>query len=100
MSLFILLHIILGYADMALLDLGEGDSCHSELKEIRKAARSASELAQSLLTFSRRVESSLRPVNLNQELKKVVRMLRRTVPKRRTSLRSVFRTSLIRSRER
>jgi CheY-like chemotaxis protein/two-component sensor histidine kinase len=34
-----------------------------------------------LLTFSRRLESKLRPVNLNHELDNVVKMLKRTMPK-------------------
>jgi signal transduction histidine kinase len=38
-------------------------------------------LTQGLLMFSRRVESKLKPVNLNEELKKVVKMLERALPK-------------------
>jgi PAS domain S-box-containing protein len=76
-----LLHVILGYADLALLDVEKGEKAHPELTEIKQAATRASELTQGLLTFSRRVESSLRPVDLNQELKQVERMLRRTIPK-------------------
>lgn len=76
-----LLQVIQGYAELALLDSTEGQSGHSELHEIKGAAQRAAELTQGLLTFSRRVESKLRPVDLNRELQSVTKMLRRTIPK-------------------
>ncbi|MFH1114903.1 MAG: PAS domain S-box protein [Pseudomonadota bacterium] len=76
-----LLQVIGGYADLALFDLDEGEAAYSEMKEIRAAARSAGELTRSLLTFSRRVESSLKIVNLNRVVEHSVRLLRRTIPK-------------------
>jgi PAS domain S-box-containing protein len=76
-----LLQVINGYAEMALFRIKEGDAGYSALLEIRRAARSAAELTQGLLTFSRRVESKLRPVDLNQELQEVAKMLTRTLPK-------------------
>ncbi len=76
-----LLQVIQGYSDIALLGSTKGRSGHAELMEIKEAARSAAELTQGLLTFSRRVESRLRPVNLNHELKNLGRMLTRTIPK-------------------
>ncbi len=76
-----LLQVINGFAEMALFDIQEGQPGHSELREIRHAARSAAELTQGLLTFSRRVESKLRPVDLNRELGRLTKMLRRTLPK-------------------
>ncbi|MFC1833794.1 PAS domain S-box protein [Thermodesulfobacteriota bacterium] len=76
-----LLHVINGYAEMALFDIKEGDTGYSEFQEIKGAARSGAELTQSLLTFSRRVESKLRPLDLNCELQSVAKMLSRTLPK-------------------
>ncbi|MFC1836447.1 PAS domain S-box protein, partial [Thermodesulfobacteriota bacterium] len=76
-----LLQVISGYAEMALFDLSEGDTGHSPFQEIRRAARSASELTQGLLTFSRRVESKLGPLDLNDELRDIAKMLSRTLPK-------------------
>lgn len=70
-----------GYADLALLDIPESHQVHTQLLEIRKAGRTAAELTESLLTFSRRVESQLRPVNLNHEMEQVVKMLSRIIPK-------------------
>lgn len=76
-----LLQVVQGYSELALLDIGEGNPGHSELLQIRSAAVTAGELTQGLLTFSRSVESKLRPVKLNHELKHVAKMLQRTLPK-------------------
>ena len=76
-----LLHVIMGYADMAMMDVREGDPGYRAFKQIKDASRSAAELTEGLLTFSRRVESQLRPVDMNRELEHVVEMLRRTIPK-------------------
>ena len=76
-----LLQVIQGYADLALLDLPDDQRPHSALREIRAAARSAAELTQGLLTFSRRVESSLRIVDLNRVVEHSAHLLRRTIPK-------------------
>jgi len=51
------------------------------LWEIEKAAKKAGELTRQLLTFSRRVESRLRPVDLNREVLEVQKLLERTIPK-------------------
>jgi PAS domain S-box-containing protein len=76
-----LLQVINGYAEIALFELKPSERGHSELLEIRRAGRTAAELTQGLLTFSRRVESKLRPIDLNRELSTVARMLKRTLPK-------------------
>lgn len=76
-----LLQVIHGYAEMALLDMPKSQPEYTVLQEIKRAAVSAAELTEGLLTFSRRVESKLRPVNLNHELRNVAGMLRRTIPK-------------------
>ena len=76
-----LLQVITGYAEMALYYIEEGQQGHSELLEIKNAARSAGELTRGLLMFSRRIESNLKPVDLNQELVSVSKILARTLPK-------------------
>lgn len=51
------------------------------LNEIDKAERRAAELVQRLLTFSREVEPTLRPVDLNLTVDQSVKILERTIPK-------------------
>lgn len=75
------LQAILGYAQILLLSTEKTDPTYSKLLQIEKAALRASELTQQLLAFSRKVESRLRPVDLNQEVKQVKKLLQRTIPK-------------------
>lgn len=76
-----LLLAVQGYADLLLLKRKEGDPGWVELKEIARAAQRASELTQQLLTFSRKVESKLKPLDLNHEIEQVHKLLQRTIPK-------------------
>jgi two-component system cell cycle sensor histidine kinase/response regulator CckA len=76
-----LLQAIMGYAQMIMMDKDQADPDLGKLGEIEKAVRRASELTRQLLTFSRKVESRLRPMDLNQEVRQVQKLLKRTIPK-------------------
>ena len=76
-----LLQIILGYADMLMMRKGEPLLDLPGLDTIRKAAKDGGELVKGLLTFSRQVESKMRPTDLNLQLKRIRTMLRRTIPR-------------------
>ncbi|MCF8062139.1 MAG: PAS domain S-box protein, partial [Deltaproteobacteria bacterium] len=76
-----LLQAVQGYADLLLLKKENEDFGWEELTEISQAARKASELTRQLLTFSRKVESRARPLDLNQEVGQVNKLLQRTIPK-------------------
>jgi PAS domain S-box-containing protein len=76
-----LLQAVLGYADLLLLNRNREDQGYRELQGIRNAALRATDLTQQLLTFSRKIESKLRPINLNNEVKQVRELLGRTIPK-------------------
>jgi len=76
-----LLQAVLGYTEMLLLDKGGQEPGYQELQEIKRAAQRGSELTQRLLTFGRRVPSRLRPINLNQEVSQIQKLLQRTIPK-------------------
>ena len=64
-----------------MMDKEKGDPDLGRLAEIEKAARRASELTRQILSFSRKVESKLRPVDLNQSVLQVQKLLKRTIPK-------------------
>jgi nitrogen-specific signal transduction histidine kinase/ActR/RegA family two-component response regulator len=72
---------ILGYTQMLLLDMPEGTPESSKLRQIEAAALRASELTKQLLTFSRRIESKPRPIDLKKEVRQVENLLRRTIPR-------------------
>lgn len=76
-----LLQVIQGYTDLLLLDKNTGDRGYREILEIGHAASKGAKLVHQLLTFSRRIESKLRPINLNHEVTRVVNLLDRTILK-------------------
>jgi PAS domain S-box-containing protein len=76
-----LLQIVLGYADLLLLGKNEAESDYQRILAIRTAAQRGSDVVQRILTFSRKVETRLRPVNLNRELRFMEDLLRSTMPK-------------------
>ncbi len=76
-----LLQGILGYTQILAMEKDKGDPDIARLQQIEKAAHRASELTQQLLTFSRKVESRKRPVDLNHEVEQVEKILKRTIPK-------------------
>jgi len=75
------LHIIMGYTDMVLRDQDKSGRSYERLMAVRKAAQDGSDLIKGLLTFGSKVKSNLRPVDLNQEVERVQKLLYRTIPK-------------------
>jgi C4-dicarboxylate-specific signal transduction histidine kinase len=72
---------ILGYTQILIWEKEKGNPDLKLLKQIETATQRASELTKQLLTFSRKVESNLRPLNLNQEVRQLEQLLARTIPK-------------------
>lgn len=72
---------ILGYTQILLLETDGDKERAMKLKGIERSAKRASELTSKLLTFSRKVESQLKPVNINNEIKQIMVLLRRTIPR-------------------
>ena len=76
-----LLQAVQGYAQLLLLKEDGGDDGQRELQQIVRAAERGAELTQQLLTFSRKIESELQPIDFNRELENVRMLLERTIPK-------------------
>ncbi len=76
-----LLQGIHGYAELMLMGRSENDPDGRHLREIAKTARKGSDLTRQLLTFSRKLESRLRPVDLNQEIQHIRSLLERALTK-------------------
>jgi CheY-like chemotaxis protein len=76
-----LLQAVQGYAQLLQMRKGKEESGQRELSQIIRAAERGADLTQQLLTFSRKVESELRPIDLNQEVESVRLLLERTIPK-------------------
>ncbi len=76
-----LLTIILGFSELLLASKTEEDPDYQDLKNIVSTAEKGAELVRRVLTFSRKVESSPRPIDLNTEVQQSKKLLQRTIPK-------------------
>jgi two-component system cell cycle sensor histidine kinase/response regulator CckA len=76
-----LLQIVLGYADLIAIDKDKQEKDYQRARVIRDAATRGRDLVNRILTFSRRVQTKPRPIDLNNELNQVDNLLRRTIPK-------------------
>jgi PAS domain S-box-containing protein len=76
-----ILSAILGYGEMALDDARSGHASPGDLEKILFAADRAKELVKQILTFSRKVEVSFMPLNLNRQVEQAVGLLMKAVPR-------------------
>jgi two-component system, cell cycle sensor histidine kinase and response regulator CckA len=76
-----LLQIVLGYADLIVIGKEKQEKDYQRARLIHDAAMRGRDLVNRILTFSRRVETKPRPIDLNHELNQVDQLLRRTIPK-------------------
>jgi signal transduction histidine kinase/CheY-like chemotaxis protein len=72
-----MLSVILGYSEMSIFALAEGDPIRADLQEIQRAAERARELTRQLLAFSRKQILEPKVLDLNQTLHGLSNMLRR-----------------------
>jgi two-component system cell cycle sensor histidine kinase/response regulator CckA len=76
-----LLTIILGYSEYLLTEEDMSETARGDLNKMSEAARKGAELVQNLLTFSRKVDPTLSPTNLNQQVEEIKGLLGRTMSK-------------------
>ncbi len=74
-----LLTPILGYTEMALLNLPEGHPAGKNLKVVLQSARRASDITRQILAFSRKQILDMKVLDLNDTIGAVVKMLRRLI---------------------
>lgn len=75
------LQLIMGLSELLLSDKTEQHPDYLKLSRILRSVERANQLTYQLLTFSRRIESALKQVNLNDLLEKILELLRSTLPK-------------------
>ena len=76
-----LLQIIDGYVQLIQMDTRPDETRAKQLTQITSAVETAADLIKQLLTFSRKVEPELVPLDLNQQVRQAVGMLERTIPR-------------------
>jgi PAS domain S-box-containing protein len=76
-----LLTIILGYSELIISEKQPKDLGYEDLKKVIHAARSAADMIQQILAFSRKTDTKPRPVDLNNHVEQLRKMLSRLIPK-------------------
>lgn len=74
-----LMTVVLGHAGMLLHEGDLPPAVHESLQEIQRAASRAADLTRQLLAFSRKQVMQARPVNLNEVVTDMTKMLRRLI---------------------
>jgi len=76
-----LLQVIQGYTEVLQNDVGRNKASFEALQKIHRSAKRGADLTRQLLTFSRKVQSERRPLDLNREVEQVKKLLEHTIPK-------------------
>jgi len=75
-----ILSAVIGYSELSIEDAEKNSQLENNLIEIRKAGLRARNLVKQILTFARKADRNLRPVNLTTIAKEVRSLLRSTLP--------------------
>ncbi len=76
-----ILQLILGLTELLLSNKTDRHPDYLRLCRVLQSVERANQLTYQLLTFSRRIESALKQVNLNDLIEKILELLRSTLPK-------------------
>ncbi|MDH5525636.1 MAG: PAS domain S-box protein [Desulfobulbaceae bacterium] len=71
---------MLGFTEIALMELPEDHQVHEDLQEVLTAGYRARDLVQQILTFSRRGEQQLSPLRVQLIIKEALKLLRSSLP--------------------
>ncbi len=75
-----ILSAIIGYTQLAMLDLQDKEKAENELNEVLKAGGRAKDLVSHILMFSRKTETEYSPIELPSIIKESLKMLRSVIP--------------------
>lgn len=76
-----ILAVMNGYADISLIHKDDPELLQKSLREIKRAVQRASGLVRQILTFSRKAEVCVAPLDLNQLVCELVTLLSETFPR-------------------
>lgn len=74
------LTIIMGFAEIALMDIGRNHVISAQLEQIIEAAKRARDLVHQILTFCRKAEQQKRPLNVVPIIKETLKFLEASFP--------------------
>ncbi|MBN2122888.1 MAG: PAS domain S-box protein [Deltaproteobacteria bacterium] len=75
-----ILAAIIGYTELASLDLEDRDKAGHHLVQVHKATNRAKDLVKQILTFSRQTDQERRPTDIGLIVKEALKLLRATLP--------------------
>jgi len=75
-----ILSAIIGYSELASLDVSDNDQLKNYISHILKASERAKELVGQILSFSRQSQEVYKPVEINTIANEVLNLLRATLP--------------------
>ncbi len=75
-----ILSAVIGYAEIALVDIPKESSNHDHLSQILSAGMRAKELVNQILTFSRQTEMSLKPIQMSSIVKETLNLMNASLP--------------------
>lgn len=75
-----ILSAIIGYSELALLDSPAGSNAARDMEQVIQAGNRAADLVQQILTFSRKSDHCLEPINPHLIIKEALKMLRSSLP--------------------
>jgi PAS domain S-box-containing protein len=76
-----ILSAILGYAELALVDLPPESALKNKLEGIQSSGNRARDLVEQILAFSRKEEQVMAPVAMNLLIEDALKLLRPTIPR-------------------
>jgi signal transduction histidine kinase len=75
-----ILAAVIGYSELAQLDLPHDHPAHHNLSQILKASQRAKEMIKQILDFSRKSDHDNKPVQLAAIISEALKLLRRSLP--------------------
>ena len=75
-----ILGVIVGYSELARMNFASGVDASEEITQVLKASARAEELVQQILTFSRKTEIHLQPMQPHLVINEALKMLRASIP--------------------
>ncbi|MGA1840947.1 MAG: PAS domain S-box protein [bacterium] len=75
-----ILSVVLGYVELSIDAFPEGSSARSNMEEVIRVCNRGKDLVKQILTFSRKVEKDLVPVQINSIVDEALRFIRASIP--------------------
>jgi ABC-type amino acid transport substrate-binding protein/nitrogen-specific signal transduction histidine kinase/ActR/RegA family two-component response regulator len=75
-----ILGAILGYSEMALVEMSPASKAASDIRNVEKAGKRAKDLVKQILTISRHSEQELKPLRIQLVIKEALELLRSSIP--------------------